>query len=110
MKGSEKTIGFLVIGLIFALSAAALAEGVSPLPNGNQGVMPQGATGLTRPNSIALSATPMRGDVNGDGQVDVKDSLFIAQYCAGNRTLTPEQLSVADIDGDGSLESGFYSP
>lgn len=43
------------------------------------------------------------GDVNGDGIVNIVDALFLAQYLAGTRTLTPCQLIAADVDGDGII-------
>lgn len=43
------------------------------------------------------------GDVNGDGIIDIKDAMWSGQAAAGARTLTPEQLKAADLDGDGKV-------
>jgi phage baseplate assembly protein gpV len=44
------------------------------------------------------------GDVNGDGEIDIVDSLFIASYIEGIlETFTPEQKLAADYDGDGVI-------
>jgi len=43
------------------------------------------------------------GDVNGDGEIDVVDSLVIARYMTGLETFTPEQKIAADYDGDGII-------
>ena len=44
------------------------------------------------------------GDVNGDGEIDIVDSLFIASYLEGIlETFTPEQKLAADYDGDGVI-------
>jgi len=41
------------------------------------------------------------GDINNDGNVSGTDGMFIEQYLAGTRTLTPDQLIRADVGGDG---------
>ncbi len=43
------------------------------------------------------------GDVNLDGEVNVKDGLFLIQYLGGVRELSAEQLANADVDGDGKV-------
>ncbi len=40
-----------------------------------------------------------KGDVNGDGRVDIIDALFIAQYTVGTRTIN---TTVGDVSGDGN--------
>lgn len=37
------------------------------------------------------------------GTCTITDTLLIGQYLAGKRTLTPEQLAAADVDGDGAI-------
>ncbi len=44
-----------------------------------------------------------KGDVNGDGNANIVDALFIAQYTVGSRTLTPAQLAAADVNCDGNV-------
>ena len=45
------------------------------------------------------------GDITGDGNVSATDSMFIAQYLEGTRTLTPAQLIRADVNGDGKVNT-----
>ena len=39
------------------------------------------------------------GDVDGDGLISSSDAEWILQYVVGLRTLTPEQIEAADVDG-----------
>ena len=47
----------------------------------------------------AASAT-VKGDVNGDGKLNVTDALLIMRYTAGRSKLNSTQLSRADYSGD----------
>ena len=51
-------------------------------------------------------ATPeqLKGDMNDDGEVASVDARFILQYVANLRTMTEEQLEVADLDGSGVVD------
>ncbi len=56
------------------------------------------------PREELFSESPlMRGDINGDGQVDLADVLCLTQYLAGKRTLTDRQKQAGDLDGDGEI-------
>ncbi len=63
------------------------------------------ANGIPIPNSIKsgkVNVLPVqKGDVNGDGTINIIDALFIAQYTVGLRTLSAQQLAAADVNGDG---------
>jgi uncharacterized membrane protein len=48
-------------------------------------------------------ASLMEGDVNLNKCVSITDALYIAQYLAGLRSLTPEQLKAADTNDEGSV-------
>jgi parallel beta-helix repeat protein len=71
-------------------------------------------TTLSDNNGITIPATVnngtftissiKKGDVNGDGKVDITDALFIAQYTVGLRTLTPTQLAAGDVNCDGKVD------
>lgn len=55
-----------------------------------------------------LTESPIRvsetsADVNGDGTTDVLDVRLVLQAALGLVELTPEQIQVADIDGDGQV-------
>jgi len=45
----------------------------------------------------------MYGDVNEDGEVDVRDVVMVMQYILELRDLTEDQLKAADVTGDGEI-------
>ncbi|HEY3281360.1 MAG TPA: dockerin type I repeat-containing protein [Armatimonadota bacterium] len=51
----------------------------------------------------ASAQSTRRGDVNGDGRVNVADAVAVLQYLAGLKTPTAQQSAAADVDGDGKL-------
>ena len=53
---------------------------------------------------IALGDEFIPGDVNGDGNADIADSLFVARADAGLATLSDAQKKAADVNGDGSAD------
>ena len=50
---------------------------------------------------ISANAQTLRGDVNGDGTVDVSDVTALINMILGT---TPADLKVADINADGILD------
>lgn len=46
----------------------------------------------------------LKGDVSGDGRVDVMDALYILRYTAGEFELSQDQLTPADLDSNGSVD------
>ena len=46
----------------------------------------------------------LRGDINGDGEVNIIDVLMIYRYLYDVLDLTPEQLLRADMDEDGDVD------
>ncbi len=50
---------------------------------------------------------PGRGDVDGDGEITIRDAgllrLYLADKLTGEAALTTAQLQVADVDGDGEV-------
>jgi len=44
------------------------------------------------------------GDVNNDGDIDVRDVVLVMQYIIGLRNLTDDQLKAADVNGDGTVD------
>jgi len=44
------------------------------------------------------------GDVNNDGDIDVRDVVLVMQYIIGLRDLTEDQLKAADVNGDGTVD------
>ena len=43
------------------------------------------------------------GDVNGDGDLTMKDVLLMRRYIAGLDELTQAQIAAGDMDGDGDV-------
>lgn len=50
-----------------------------------------------------VSYEPVAGDVNGDGEVDVRDAEAVMDYLAGNVELDENAKKAADADGDGKI-------
>lgn len=48
----------------------------------------------------ANDLTVQRGDVNGDGTIDVGDCIMIANHVSGTSVLSGDELARADINGD----------
>ena len=43
------------------------------------------------------------GDTNGDGQFDVRDAAYVAQYLVNNQVATAERMSILDPNKDGAI-------
>ena len=43
---------------------------------------------------------PVRGDVNGDGEISIVDVIYVLKYTIDDSELTAEKLAVADLNGD----------
>lgn len=60
-------------------------------------------------NGICVKEAPInnlkRGDLNGDGNVDIADLTYLVSYLYKNGT-APNPLEVADVNGDGSVNEG----
>lgn len=48
-----------------------------------------------------IAQSGIRGDVNGDGQVDTADALAVMRHCLGIATL--EEIGAGDVNGDGQI-------
>lgn len=44
------------------------------------------------------------GDVNSDGEIDVRDALMVVNHAVGKITLTAENFSAADVNGDKEVD------
>jgi uncharacterized repeat protein (TIGR02543 family) len=52
----------------------------------------------------AVNAAPgMMGDVNGDGVIDVRDTVMVMRHVLNQQTLTSSQRELADVNGDGVI-------
>ncbi len=49
----------------------------------------------------SVASSIMYGDVNGDGVINIHDSVLVNKYIMGTETLTEEQKMAADVNGDG---------
>lgn len=45
------------------------------------------------------------GDINGDGNVNNKDVVYLARYLVNRESMSTKQKSVADVNGDGSINN-----
>ena len=51
------------------------------------------------------SATPgVKGDINADGKVDLKDATLSLSFAVGTKTPTDPQKAAGDVNGDGKLD------
>lgn len=55
---------------------------------------------LTDQQMAIFTSTPLKGDVNGDGKVDIADVIAVSNYMAGK---TVVGLQAADVTGDGKV-------
>ncbi|SFC05078.1 dockerin type I repeat-containing protein [Ruminococcus albus] len=61
-------------------------------------------TALTMAASVfAISASALKGDVSGDGKVNVTDITLIAAHVKGKKLLSEEKRAKADVTGDGKV-------
>ena len=60
-------------------------------------------TGLKLETITPAEPEVMLGDINGDGQITLKDATLLLQHVNEIITLTAEQLAAADINGDGQI-------
>lgn len=62
----------------------------------------------SKPNVITVTTSDvpiLKGDIDGDGKLSIKDALLGIAYLGGNKELTPEQISRGDLNGDGYISS-----
>ena len=48
---------------------------------------------------------PLRADVNGDYNISIQDMVLLSKYLLGSGTLSAEQASRTDFDGDGTVDT-----
>lgn len=51
------------------------------------------------------SSTSVKGDINGNGKVDISDLLVVSKSIIGSTTLTSNQKLIADINGDSIINT-----
>ena len=62
-------------------------------------------TGATSITTFPFTFTPNRGDINGNGSIDIYDATLVRQYVTKKTTLDKYQLTAADVDFDGKVTS-----
>ncbi|MFQ6114627.1 MAG: S8 family serine peptidase, partial [bacterium] len=53
--------------------------------------------------AIEYGSTDTKGDINGDGIIDIIDALMVVDFILSLRTPFPEQLWAADCNDDGAI-------
>ena len=59
-----------------------------------------------RPENIPQDPTPIFGDVNSDGAIDIMDVILLNKYILGSQYLDDYQRKCADVNQDGLLDAG----
>lgn len=62
------------------------------------------STGATATNATTVRIYPAKGDVNGDGRIDLVDLRLAHQAALGLIQLSPEERARADINGNGVVD------
>ena len=52
---------------------------------------------------ITIPKGRMRGDIDGDGDLDMTDASLVMQYVNGSE-MTEKQIAASDVDGDGDVD------
>jgi len=65
---------------------------------------PQPAGGYCDIGAVEMELAYAKGDVNGDGAIDLIDVRLCAQIAQGVITGTPQQRAAADVDDDGDVD------
>ncbi|MDO8663128.1 MAG: dockerin type I domain-containing protein [Candidatus Omnitrophota bacterium] len=93
-------------------TAVTLNLSLQDIPNGNnvsQMSFSNNNASWTTPESYnstkSWNLSP-QGNVTGNGKVNIGDAMFIAQYLAGKRQFTPEQLALADVNQNNKIDIG----
>ena len=91
----------IIAKLVVRLKGSALVS--YPLIITYQRIMSAGAIGMNVPAENTQTITFRRGDVNGDGVVDIRDAMFIAQYLVDLRSLSSiNAINAASVKQDGA--------
>lgn len=75
-------------------------------PGGVETTVPQEPTGMEEQTETSTEeqAQILRGDVNGDGERDIVDMLYIKRHILGFSLLTEKQQKAADINGKDGVD------
>lgn len=101
-------------GTTYAAVASALQKGTKVTVTQVSGewgkVTINGVTGWINlryaiPNTAAESPSGTKGDLNGNGTVDVVDARLLLRYAAKLEKLTDAQTAKADLNGDGKIDA-----
>lgn len=55
-------------------------------------------------NFVSLGEYRIKGDISGNGSIDLYDAIEIAKSLMGMRTFTEEEQKIADYNGDGTVD------
>ena len=62
------------------------------------------ASGASEGVSITTNNEPIKGDLNGNGVIDVMDARKVKRVAMKEITLTPEEMKLVDLNGDGKID------
>ena len=54
--------------------------------------------------TVTTNNEPIKGDLNGNGVIDVMDARKVKQVAMKEITLTPEEMKLVDLNGDGKID------
>ncbi|MBR4881134.1 MAG: hypothetical protein IKU19_04330, partial [Clostridia bacterium] len=86
-------------------SGFVLGDGVTMTINGDK-IGTSTAVKFTKEGLTKIYTVVIRGDINGDSEINVSDLLMIRNQILETTTLTPSQMIAANIDGQGGVEVG----
>jgi hypothetical protein len=84
---------------------ALMSTAITTAESGNMPTATPSPSPTATPNPTPTPApSRLRGDVNGDGRVDIEDILMVLDHIFEVRLLTGENLAAADVNNDRSVD------
>ena len=104
---------YFVVMYLYAVEGFSFGDGVVAYANGTNIPVRERSehamTAVMRFDAGSGTGSGLKGDVNGDGEVDVIDYILVKRRVLGTATLTSEQQSRADVNKDGEIDIIDYT-